>query len=446
MQIRDRIIDFRRVRAKELRPHPKNWRTHPKRQQEALRGVLAEIGYADALLARQTPEGLQLIDGHLRAETTPEQEVPVLVLDLDEKEAEKLLVSLDPLAAMAGQDDDILRELLSGIETQSEALKDLWSGLAVPLPGEGLTDPDAVPEPPETPVTRPGDLWILGEHRLLCGDSSKAEDVDRLLAGAPVHLVNTDPPYNVKVEPRSNNAIAAGLSSFTQTHHQGLDVARHPEKAKPTGRMRAKDRPLQNDFVPDEEFGRMVGAWFGNVARVLLPGRGFYIWGGYSNLLNFPRAIVDAGLYFSQTIIWVKGWPVLTRKDFMGDHEWCYYGWRLGAAHYFNPAVTNASDVWQVRKTSPQSMVHLTEKPVELAVRAVQYSSREGEHVLDLFGGSGSTMVAAQQTGRKAFLMEIDPAYCDVICQRFRDFAGKDPVREDGTPFPPRTAPEAAKP
>jgi len=296
MQIRDRIKGLRRVKASELRPNPRNWRTHPKAQREALRGILAEIGYADALLARETPEGLQLIDGHLRAETTPDQEVPVLVLDLDEKEAEKLLVSLDPLAAMAGRNDDLLRDLLSGIETESAALRDMWAGLAVPLPGEGLTDPDAIPEPPEEPVTRAGDLWALGDHRLLCGDSAKPEDVDRLLGGAPVHLVNTDPPYNVKVEPRSNNAIAAGLSSFTQTHHQGLDVARHPEKAKPTGRMRAKDRPLVNDFVPEEEFGRMVGAWFGNVARVLLPGRGFFIWGGYSNLLNFPRAIVDAGL------------------------------------------------------------------------------------------------------------------------------------------------------
>jgi DNA modification methylase len=136
--------------------------------------------------------------------------------------------------------------------------------------------------------------------------------------------------------------------------------------------MRAKDRPLANDSVPEEEFGRMVGQWFSNVARVLLPGRGFYIWGGYSNLLSFPRAIVDAGLYFSQTIIWVKGWPVLTRKDFMGDHEWCYYGWKLGAAHYFNPAVTNASDVWAVRKTSPTAMCHLTEKPAELAERAIR--------------------------------------------------------------------------
>ena len=121
---------------------------------------------------------------------------------------------------------------------------------------EGQTDPDDVPEPPDEATTRPGDLWILGRHRLLCADSSNREDVDRLLDGAAVHLVNTDPPYNVKVEPRSNNAIAAGLSSFTgTTHHQGLDLARHPDKAKrTTQKLRAKDRPLANDFVPEEEF------------------------------------------------------------------------------------------------------------------------------------------------------------------------------------------------
>ena len=161
---------------------------------------------------------------------------------------------------------------------------------------EGLTDPDDVPEPPDEAITQPGDLWILGNHRLLCGDSSKPEDVDRLLDGAPIHLVNTDPPYNVKVEPRSNNAIAAGLSSFQgTTHHQGFDVERHPEKAQPTHKkMRAKDRPLMNDFVTDEEFDRLLHAWFGNMARVLLPGRGFYIWGGYANIANYPAVLKAA--------------------------------------------------------------------------------------------------------------------------------------------------------
>ena len=137
-------------------------------------------------------------------------------------------------------------------------------------------------------------------------------------------------------------------------------------------------------------------------------------------------------LYFAQAIIWVKGHPVLTRKDFMGNHEWCFYGWREGAGHkFYGP--NNVSDVWEVKKVNPQSMIHLTEKPVELAVRAMQYSSLAGENVLDLFGGSGSTLIAAEQTGRHAFLMELDELYCDVICQRFANFSGKQPTLDGKT-------------
>ncbi|MCA9054558.1 MAG: site-specific DNA-methyltransferase, partial [Planctomycetaceae bacterium] len=267
---------------------------------------------------------------------------------------------------------------------------------------------------------------------------SNPEDLDRLLDGASIHLVNTDPPYNVKVEPRSNNAIAAGLSSFaapdrkgrkTATHHQGLDLARHPEKAKPTQKkLRAKDRPLANDFVSDEEFDRLLDAWFGNIARVLAPGRALYCWGGYANCANHPPVLKRHGLYFSQALIWVKEHPVLTRKDFMGNHEWCFYCWREGAGHkFYGP--NNVPDVWSVKKVNPQSMVHLTEKPVELAKRAIEYSSLPGEHVLDLFGGSGSTLIGCEQTGRKAFLMELDPLYCDVIVQRWETFTGRTATR-----------------
>jgi DNA modification methylase len=192
--------------------------------------------------------------------------------------------------------------------------------------------------------------------------------------------------------------------------------------------MRAKDRPLANDFVSDDEFNRLLSAWFGNMARVLEPGRGFYSWGGYANCANYPPVLKANGLYFSQSIIWVKEHPVLTRKDFMGNHEWCFYGWKEGAAHQFlGPA--NATDVWSVKKVNPQSMVHLTEKPVELAARAIQYSSRAGENVLDLFGGSGSTLIACEQTARKAYLMELDPPYCDVIVQRWEKFTGKQAQR-----------------
>ena len=295
----------------------------------------------------------------------------------------------------------------------------------------GLTDPDAIPEPPDEATTVRGDIWILGEHRLMCGDSSLPEDMARLLAGEPVQLVNTDPPYNVAVQPRSNNAFVTGQTNFApkkqhaSKRDRGLDAKRKAGPSKgTTTKLRAKDRPLANDFVSDEEFDRLLMAWFQNAADALEPGRAFYIWGGYANIANYPRALEAAGLKFSQQIIWHKMHPVISRKDFMGDHEWCFYGWREGRAHVFL-GPNNVPDVWQVKKVNPQSMVHLTEKPVELAVRAMQYSSRPGERVLDIFGGSGSTLIAAEQTERKALLMELDPLYCDVIVKRWEEFTGR---------------------
>jgi DNA modification methylase len=335
--------------------------------------------------------------------------------------------------------------------------------ILAPPGNEGLTDEDAVPLPGDAAITKPGDLWVLGNHRLLCGDAGEAADVDRLPAGALIDLVNADPPYNVKVEPRSNNAIAAGLTSLSRRedlqcerstsergkkdrerlakraevadahrglmHHQAFDVARQGVKHATTEKLRPKDRPLVNDFMSPEDFDAMLHAWFGNIARVLVPGRCFYIWGGYANCGNYPPVLKACELYFAQAIIWVKEHPVLTRKDFMGNHEWCFYGWREGAGHeFFGP--NNATDVWSVKKVNPASMIHLTEKPVELAVRAIEYSSRPGENVLDLFGGSGSTLIAAGKTGRRAYLMELDALYSDVIVQRYEQFTGKKAERE----------------
>ena len=417
----------------KLSDNPLNWRKHPEKQLKALKDVLADVGWAGALLFNERTN--RLIDGHARKKISKSQEkVPVLIGSWSEEQEKKILATLDPLASLAEADHDVLLMLLQGVQTESEAVQALLNDLAAgelvrifdPEESSGLTDPDDVPEPPDEATTKPGDLWILDNHRLLCGDGSKAEDVDRLLDGTTIQLVNTDPPYNVKVEPRSNNAIAAGLSSFQGAkHHQRFDVKRYPAKTKPTAKkMRAKDRPLANDFVADEEFERLLRAWFDNIARVLAPGRAYYLWGGYANCGNYPPVLKATGLYFSQAIIWVKEHPVLTRKDYMGNHEWCFYGWREGAGHkFYGPA--NVGDVWSVRKVSPQSMIHLTEKPVELAVRALRYSSRAGERVLDLFGGSGSTLIGAEQIGRRAYLMELDPLYCDVIVKRWERFTGK---------------------
>lgn len=374
--------------------------------------------------------GLAQVPVHVAVELTPEQVKALRIADNKSSDIATWDLGLLPLELRDLQSMDVDLGLLGF------TLDDLATLLDTGVQ-EGECDPDAVPEPPDDPITKPGDLWILGEHRLLCGDSSSAADVDRLVDGQPIHLINTDPPYNVKVEPRSNNAIAAGNSSFPEatkktkkrTHHQSFDVARQGEKKRTTTKMRAKDRPLENDFVSDEAFDEMLDAWFGNIARVLIPGGGFYVWGGYANLGNYPEPLKRAGLYFSQGIVWDKQHPVLTRKDFMGAFEICFYGWREGAAHrFFGP--NNATDLWHVKKVNPNAMIHLTEKPVELAVRAMQYSSRAGENVIDLFGGSGSTLIAAEQTDRRAFLMELDPAYCDVIVQRYEQFSGEKASRE----------------
>jgi DNA modification methylase len=369
--------------------------------------------------------GFTQVPVHVATDLTPEQIRAYRIADNQTATLAEWDLDLLPLELLDLQNADFDLSLL-GFGTD-ELNKFLGEDVS-----EGLTDPDEVPAPPDEAITQPGDLWILGNHRLLCGDSSSTTDLDRLLGGALIHLVNTDPPYNVKVEPRSNNAIAAGNSSFANPnkHHQKFDLERHPEKSKATHKkMRAKDRPLANDFVTDEAFDEMLLAWFGNASRVLKPGGSFYIWGGYANLGNYPGPLKQAGLYFSQGIVWDKQHPVLTRKDFMGAFEICFYGWKEGAGHkFFGP--NNATDLWHIKKVNPQSMVHLTEKPVELAVRAIQYSSRPGENVLDLFGGSGSTLIGCEQTGRKAFLMELDPPYCDVIVERWEKFTGGKAQRE----------------
>jgi DNA modification methylase len=420
-----------------IRPYADN----PRINDQAVEAVAASIrafGFRQPIVV---DENDVIIVGHTRYKAALRlglKTVPVHVArGLTEAQVKAYRLADNKTAELAEWDEERLRQELAqlqeldfNLDLLGFSVEELTVLLADLNPG--LVDPDDVPAPPDQPITRPGDLWVLGPHRLLCGDSSKPDELDRLLDGAAVHLVNTDPPYGVHVEPRSNNAIAAGLSSFPGAkHHQRFDVARYPEKAKPTTRkLRAKDRPLVNDFLDEEDFEQLLHAWFANIARVLQPGRGYYCWAGYSNLGNFPPLLKTYGLYFSQAIIWTKGHAVLSRKDFMGDFELAFYGWREGAAHqFFGP--NNVTDVWSVHKVNPQNMIHLTEKPVELAVRAIQYSSRPDENVLDLFGGSGSTLIAAEQTGRHAFLMELDPLYCDTIVQRWQNFTGRQAQRRE---------------
>ena len=427
MQIELRSIE-------DIHPYDKNPR-HNDQAVDAVAASLREFGFRQPIVVDAA--GV-IIVGHTRwkaAQKLGLAKVPVHVAtDLSEAQIKAYRLADNQTGNIATWDMELLPiELadLQGMDFDLDLLGFDADELAKIMGTDvqaGLTDPDCIPEPPDDPITQPGDIWVLGDHRLMCGDSCSVKDLDRLLDGARIDLVSMDPPYNVKVEPRSSTAIAAGLSSFqnksAQLHHQGFDQARgvtDPKKARK--KMRAKDRPLANDFVSDEAFDQMLLDWFGNASRVLKPGGSFYIWGGYANLGNYPGPLKKCGLYFSQGIVWDKQHPVLTRKDFMGAFEICFYGWKEGAGHkFYGP--NNATDLWHVKKVNPQAMVHLTEKPVELAVRSIQFSSKTGDNVLDLFGGSGSTLIGCEQTGRHAFLMELDQAYCDVIVERWEKFTG----------------------
>jgi site-specific DNA-methyltransferase (adenine-specific) len=393
MKIRDRIRELRRVPASELRPNPKNWRTHPQAQADALKGVLAEIGIADAVLARELDDGsLMLLDGHLRVETMGDQTLPVLVLDVDEAEGDKVLATLDPLAAMAESDaaklDAILRDVDTGSPELQQMLADLAEEAGLYKDSEVEVVEDEVPEPPVDPITKPGDLWTLGDHRLLCGDSTKAEDVERLMSGAKADMMLTDPPYNVAYEGGSKKRTA-----------------------------------IQNDSMDADSFRSFLSSCFRCAFDSMQPGAAFYIWHADTEGYNFRGAVIDCGQQIRQCLVWAKDNSMFSRQDYHWKHEPCLYGWKEGAAHSWH-SDRKQTTVLEFARPS-RSDEHPTMKPVALFAYLAGNSSCKGQLVYDPFLGSGTTLIAAEQLGRKCYGMEISPQYCDVIVKRWETLTGK---------------------
>ena len=442
-------VEIVNIALQDLEPVAWNPRQISSKDKSDLKRSLEKFGCVEPLIVREHDKSI--VGGHQRYFVALElgwPDIPCVIIDITENEAKLLNIALNKISGE--WDVDKLNGVLADLAVQEEQL--MLSGFDdAEMAAMGIfldptlnpsNDPDHIPDPPDAAISQKGDLWILGAHRLLCGDAGSTEDLDRLLAGATIDLLACDPPYNVKVEPRSSTAIAAGNSSFPEQqkgmHHQGFDQARgaSPKKAAKK-KMRAKDRPLENDFITDDAFAAMLLAWFGNGARVLKKGGSFYIWGGYANLGNYPAPLKACGLYFSQGVVWDKQHPVLTRKDFMGAFEICFYGWKEGAAHnFYGPH--NIPDLWHVKKIPPQKMEHLTAKPVDLAVMAINYSTLPGQSVLDLFGGSGSTLIGCEQTGRIGYTMEMDTLYCDLIVDRFQRYTGVPGVldRTGNSPIP----------
>ncbi|OOY34395.1 site-specific DNA-methyltransferase [Solemya velum gill symbiont] len=384
-----------------LIPYAKNARTHDDTQVSQIAGSIAEFGFVNPILVG---DDNVIIAGHGRlmaAQQLGLDTVPVIVLHhLTEAQRRALVIADNKIAENAGWNDELLKleleELgdlgfdLDVIGFSDEELDELLGNDEQP----GETDEDDIPEVEDEPVSRHGDVWILGDHRLLCGDSTSKQDLDKLMSGELADMAFTDPPYNVDY---GNNA---------------------------KDKMRGKDRRIMNDNLGDDFYQFLKDA----LTNLLSVTKGAcYIAMSSSELDTLQKAFRDAGGKWSTFIVWAKNTFTLGRSDYQRQYEPILYGWREGNDHFWCGA-RDQGDVWFFNKPVKNDL-HPTMKPVELVERALRNSSKSRDIVLDLFGGSGSTLIACEKTGRAARLIELDPKYVDVIVRRWQDYSGEQAIR-----------------
>ena len=376
-------INITQRNVSELIPYARNSRTHSEEQVAQIAASIKEFGWTNPILV--DGEGV-IIAGHGRlmaARKLGYTQVPTIELkDLTETQKKAYIIADNRLALNAGWDNEMLTIELNELLADGFALDILGfdtkelDALLEPEMLEGLTDEDAVPEAPEEPNTKLGDIYLLGKHRLMCGDSTSLSDVDTLMDGNKVDMVFTDPPYNVGFNGRSG-----------------------------------KHDVIKNDNLSDSDFENFITEVCNTIQAV--DPKVYYIWCNW----NF-YGILQGKLDYKTCIVWAKN-VFGMGNGYRHQHEFCLFNGKI------DEEIKNESDLWSIKKDT--KYVHPTQKPVALSVRAF------GNHVkllnvLDLFGGSGSTLIGAEQTGRKAYLMELDPKYCDVIVKRWEDFTGKKAV------------------
>lgn len=399
----DRQIEIRSI--DEITPYARNSRTHSDEQVAQIAASIREFGWTTPILIDE--EG-SVICGHgrlLAARKLGQTEVEVIVArGWSDAKKRAYVIADNKLALNAGWDMELLALELADLQAFDFDLgltgfSDDELAKLLPDKTQGNTDPDEIPDAPADPITKPGDVWLMGKHRLLCGDSTSVDDMEKLTGGQLVDMWLTDPPYNVAYEGGTKDKLT-----------------------------------IQNDDMGDEQFREFLRNAYVTADTVMKPGAVFYIWHADSEGYNFRGAARDAGWQVRQCLIWKKSSQVMGRQDFHWKHEPCLYGWKDGAAHLWAND-RKQSTVMEFDKPS-RNGEHPTMKPVAIFEYQMLNNTKGGDIVLDSFAGSGTTAIAAEKNGRVAHLMELDPRYCDVIIKRWQDFAGAEARLEgDGRTF-----------
>lgn len=377
-----------------LHPYGRN----PRKNDHAVKQMAAcikEFGFKVPILARSSGE---VVDGHLRLKAALSlglTTVPVMLCDeWTDAQVKAFRIMVNKSTEWAEWDKDLLKLELADLQVMDDDLS--FTGfdkaeLSSMLENHGLVgDPDEAPPLPKKPITKPGDLWLLGDHRLLCGDSTKAEDVKKLMGGGITRMMFTDPPWNVAIGKDSN--------------------PRHRQRAG-----------LENDDLSPQEFGEFLRAFIA-AAGPFISGD-VYVVLGASEWPRLDYELREAGYHWSATIIWSKDQFVLGRSKYHRRYEPIWYGWHASKKSSFGDA-RNLDDVWDVPRPK-KSEEHPTMKPVEIPARAIQASSVVGDVILEPFSGSGTTLIAAEMLGRKCYALELAPGYCDVTLARWEKLTGK---------------------
>jgi DNA modification methylase len=400
-------IKVEQRKVADLVPFARNSRTHSEAQIEQIAASIREFGWTNPILV-DAENGILAGHGRLSAaKRLGMASVPVIVLSgLSEAQRRALVIADNQLAANAGWDEDLLAAELEALGAEGFDLSLLGfdeGALAELLADktEGRTDPDDVPDVPDEPVSRLGDVWILGRHRLVCGDSTDADTVAKCLNGVAPHLMVTDPPYGVEYDANWRNEADRANGK--------------PYGARAVGK------------VANDERADWTEAW------TLFPGDVAYCWHAGRHASEVQRSLEQAGFSMRSQIIWAKDRLIISRGDYHWQHEPCWYAVRKGRKGHYAGGRSQTT-LWQIAHAKSETG-HSTQKPVECMKRPIENNSSPGQAVYDPFVGSGTTIIAAEMTGRACFAIELSPAYVDVCVKRWQEFTGEEAVHEDGRKF-----------